>query len=57
MTAVPAANADNRMKTTALPPIPEWTVVPGYTDIIYSKADEGIAAWTRRDFHVSSGAG
>ncbi len=34
------------MKTTALPPIPEWTVVPGYTDIIYSKADEGIAKIT-----------
>ena len=34
------------MDTKALPPIPAWTVVPGYTDIIYSKADEGIAKIT-----------
>ena len=29
------------MKTT--PAVPAWTAVPGYTDILYSKADEGIA--------------
>jgi len=28
------------------PPVPEWKVVPGYKDIIYSKADEGIAKIT-----------
>jgi naphthoate synthase len=28
------------------PPVPEWRVVPGYKDIIYSKADEGIAKIT-----------
>ncbi len=30
----------------ALPPVPEWKVVPGYQDIIYAKADEGIAKIT-----------
>ena len=34
------------MDKKATPPIPAWTVVPGYTDIIYSKADEGIAKIT-----------
>jgi naphthoate synthase len=34
------------MKTKALPPIPAWIDVPGYADIIYSKADEGIAKIT-----------
>ena len=34
------------MDTKALPPIPAWTVVAGYTDILYSKADEGIAKIT-----------
>ena len=34
------------MNPKALPPVPEWNVVPGYTDIIYSKADEGIAKIT-----------
>jgi naphthoate synthase len=34
------------MKTKALPPIPAWTDVPGYADIIYSKAEEGIAKIT-----------
>ncbi len=24
-------------------PLPAWTSVPGYTDIVYSKAAEGIA--------------
>jgi hypothetical protein len=28
------------------PPVPEWKVVPGFTDIIYAKADEGIAKIT-----------
>jgi len=33
-----------KKKTTrALPPVPEWKVVDGYQDIIYAKADEGIA--------------
>jgi naphthoate synthase len=27
-------------------PMPEWTTVPGYQDIIYAKADEGIARIT-----------
>ena len=34
------------MDTKAPPPIPAWTAVPGYTDIVYSKADEGIAKIT-----------
>ena len=34
------------MNKRAQPPIPAWTVVPGYTDIIYSKAEEGIAKIT-----------
>jgi naphthoate synthase len=28
---------------TPTPAVPEWRVVPGYHDIVYSKADEGIA--------------
>ncbi len=31
------------MEVPALPPLPSWTTVPGYADIIYAKADEGIA--------------
>ena len=31
------------MEVPALPPLPTWTTVPGYVDIIYAKADEGIA--------------
>ena len=31
------------MEVPALPPLPSWTTVPGYVDIIYAKADEGIA--------------
>ncbi|MGZ9031961.1 MAG: 1,4-dihydroxy-2-naphthoyl-CoA synthase [Burkholderiaceae bacterium] len=34
------------MDTKALPLVPAWTDVPGYEDIIYSKADEGIAKIT-----------
>ena len=34
------------MDMKALPPVPEWKAVSGYTDIIYSKADEGIAKIT-----------
>ena len=34
------------MDTKALPPVPAWTDVPGYEDIIYSKAEEGIAKIT-----------
>ena len=32
--------------TPALPPIPEWIDVPGYQDILYAKAAEGIAKIT-----------
>jgi len=31
------------MKTKKLPPVPIWKAVPGYTDILYTKAEEGIA--------------
>jgi len=31
------------MEVPALPPLPSWTTVPGYVDIIYAKANEGIA--------------
>jgi len=31
------------MEAAPQPPIPAWTTVPGYVDIIYSKAREGIA--------------
>ncbi len=31
------------MDSMALPPVPNWTTVPGYRDIIYAKAGEGIA--------------
>jgi naphthoate synthase len=34
------------MNAPELAPVPEWTVVPGFTDIIYSKAAEGIAKIT-----------
>jgi naphthoate synthase len=34
------------MNAKALPPVPAWTNVPGYEDIIYSKAEEGIAKIT-----------
>ncbi len=30
----------------APPPVPEWKIVPGFQDIIYAKADEGIAKVT-----------
>lgn len=34
-------------KTAAdLPPVPEWIDVPGYTDILYAKSEEGIAKIT-----------
>jgi naphthoate synthase len=31
------------MKASSLPPIPTWKPVAGYVDIIYAKADEGMA--------------
>jgi naphthoate synthase len=31
------------MEVPALPSLPSWTTVAGYVDIIYAKADEGIA--------------
>jgi naphthoate synthase len=31
------------MDSMALMPVPDWTTVPGYQDIIYAKAEEGIA--------------
>jgi len=34
------------MKSTALPPVPAWTAIPGFSDIIYEKCDEGIAKIT-----------
>jgi naphthoate synthase len=34
------------MNTHALPPLPAWTDVPGYTDILYAKSAEGIAKIT-----------
>ncbi len=34
------------MSAPALPPVPEWKDVPGYTDILYAKATEGIARIT-----------
>jgi naphthoate synthase len=38
--------ASKTMNTPALPPVPAWTNVPGYTDIRYEKAEEGIAKIT-----------
>ncbi|MBZ8141506.1 1,4-dihydroxy-2-naphthoyl-CoA synthase [Rubrivivax gelatinosus] len=34
------------MSTTELPPVPAWTAVAGYGDIVYEKCDEGIAKIT-----------
>ena len=34
------------MNNATLPPIPAWTPTPGYTDIRYEKAEEGIAKIT-----------
>jgi naphthoate synthase len=31
------------MDVSSSPPVPTWTAAPGYDDIIYAKADEGIA--------------
>jgi len=31
------------MDVSSPPPVPTWKAVPGYVDIIYAKADEGIA--------------
>ncbi len=31
------------MEVPTLPPVPPWKTVPGFTDIVYAKADEGIA--------------
>jgi naphthoate synthase len=37
---------EHTMNTQALPAVPEWNAVPGYRDILYAKADEGIAKIT-----------
>ena len=34
------------MQAQDLPPVPAWNDVPGYRDILYAKADEGIAKIT-----------
>ena len=34
------------MQQQDLPPVPAWNAVPGYRDILYAKADEGIAKVT-----------
>jgi naphthoate synthase len=34
------------MNTTELPPVPAWNDVPGFRDILYAKAEEGIAKIT-----------
>ena len=34
------------MQASTLPPVPQWHAVPGYTDIVYAKAAEGIAKIT-----------
>ncbi len=34
------------MKTPAVPELPEWTLVPGFNDILYAKSAEGIAKIT-----------
>jgi naphthoate synthase len=31
------------MEVSPLPPVPAWKTVPGYVDIVYAKADEGMA--------------
>ena len=36
-------SATKTKKTKKPPAVPAWNAVPGYTDILYSKADEGIA--------------
>jgi len=38
--------AEQTMNTPTPPPVPMWTPVPGYTDILYAKCDEGIAKIT-----------
>ena len=35
-----------KKKASRPPAVPEWKEVPGYTDIVYAKADEGIAKIT-----------
>ncbi len=35
--------ATKATKTKKLPAVPAWKAVPGYTDILYTKAEEGIA--------------
>jgi naphthoate synthase len=39
-------SAETTMKSTALPPVPAWTAIAGFNDIIYEKCDEGIAKIT-----------
>ena len=34
------------MPASPPPPVPAWTAVPGYSDIVYAKAAEGIAKIT-----------
>jgi naphthoate synthase len=37
---------ESTMTAVSLPPVPTWNTVSGYRDIIYAKADEGIAKIT-----------
>ncbi len=37
---------EQRMQTPKLPPVPEWKETPGFSDIRYAKAGEGIAKIT-----------
>ena len=39
-------SAETKMKSTALPPVPAWTAIAGFNDILYEKCDEGIAKIT-----------
>ena len=39
-------SAETKMKSTALPPVPAWTAIAGFNDIIYEKCDDGIAKIT-----------
>jgi len=39
-------SAETTMKSTALPPVPAWTAIAGFDDILYEKCDEGIAKIT-----------
>lgn len=41
-----SSDSRERMSTTELPPVPAWTAVAGYGDIVYEKSEEGIAKIT-----------